>query len=40
VRKAEASLREVLVDEPDWQETIGLVRLDLSGAEPLVEPLT
>jgi hypothetical protein len=26
--EAEASLRDVLADEPEWQETVGLVRLD------------
>jgi hypothetical protein len=36
---AEECLREVLADEPDWVETIGLVRLDFSGLEPRVEPI-
>jgi hypothetical protein len=30
----------VLADEPDWQETVGLVRLDLPGFEPVVEVLS
>jgi hypothetical protein len=38
--EAEATLRDVLADGPDWQETVGLVRLDFSGAEPVVERLT
>ena len=32
-------LRRVLEDEPDWMDTIGLVRLDFSGPEPVVEEL-
>jgi hypothetical protein len=37
--EAEATLRDVLADEPDWQETVGLVRLDFSCAEPLIKRL-
>jgi hypothetical protein len=34
--EAEACLRQVLADEPGWEETVGLVRLDFSGSEPQV----
>lgn len=37
--EADHCLRRVLEDEPDWMETIGLVRLDFSGPEPVVEGL-
>jgi hypothetical protein len=37
--EAQECLREVLADEPGWEKSVGLVRLDLSGAEPIVEAL-
>jgi hypothetical protein len=37
--EAEQCLREVLADEPEWNGTIGIVRLDFSGAQPVVEIL-
>jgi hypothetical protein len=38
--EAEESLRRVLVDEPSWTDAVGLVRLDFSGPEPVVEELS
>ncbi len=38
--EADECLRRVLVDEPGWVETVGLVRLDFSGVEPVVYVLT
>jgi hypothetical protein len=37
--EADECLGQVLQDEPDWQDTIGLVRLDFYGAAPVVEIL-
>ena len=37
--EAEACLLRVLADEPAWETTVGLVRLDFSGAQPVVEVL-
>lgn len=37
--EAEACLCEVLTDEPEWDKAVGLVRLDFSGPQPVVEVL-
>jgi hypothetical protein len=37
--EAEKSLRQVLADEPGWTDSLGLVRLDFSGPEPVVGEL-
>ncbi len=34
--EAEECPRRVLVDELGWVETVGLVRLDFSGVEPVI----
>ncbi len=35
--EADECLRQVLADEPNWIDTVGLVRLDFSGVSPKVE---
>jgi hypothetical protein len=37
--EAEACLRRVLRDEPSWAGAVGLVRLDFSVSQPLIEVL-
>jgi hypothetical protein len=37
--EAGGCLRRVLEDEPGWEGSVGLVRLDLSGLSPRVEVL-
>jgi hypothetical protein len=37
--EAEACLERVLRDEPEWRDSVGLVRLDFYGPEPTIERL-
>jgi len=37
--EADDCLRRVLEDEPEWTDVVGLVRLDFSGPEPVVDIL-
>jgi hypothetical protein len=37
--QAEEELAQVLCHEPDWSDSLSLVRLDLASCEPIVTPL-
>jgi hypothetical protein len=36
--QAEDALAQVLADEPDWTDSLSIIRLDLSGAEATITP--
>jgi hypothetical protein len=38
--RAEAQWLKMIGDEPEWVETMRLVLVDMTGAEPVIEPVS